>query len=120
MVLLDSFHVQRPVSFLALLADTFRVQRPVSFQALLCHMPVPILKHRIEFGARRFALFFLWREGISSKTNFTNKRFHTKRRPKISNYMSYTDRIVDKSFATAPVVFLFGIDNSKLIKILPL
>ena len=36
------------------------------------------------------------------------------------NYTSYTDRIVDsKSFATAPVVFWFGIDNSKLVKILP-
>ena len=39
----------------------------------------------------------------------------------ISNYTSYTDRVVDcKSFATAPVVVWFGIDISKLVKILPL
>ena len=38
----------------------------------------------------------------------------------ISNYTSYTDCIIDcKSFATASVVFWFGIDNSKLFKILP-
>ena len=35
--------------------------------------------------------------------------------------INYTDRMFYcfKSFATAPVVFLFGINNSKLVKILP-
>ena len=46
--LLDSFHVERPVSFQALL-DSFHVERPVSFQALLCSSLGQNLICRLEF-----------------------------------------------------------------------
>ena len=85
-------------------------------------MPVLIIKHRLEFGGTYFASRFAFSDVKAFReNNFTNKKVsHQATIEGFLHLFNYTDRMVDcfKSFATAPVVCLFGINNSKLVKIL--